>query len=69
MQQEQKVVLPVDIFNDDHLQELIENPETYGEVIKNIIQALGKIVNKKLIINNPNFSFDYDDFKVTVKLQ
>lgn len=64
-----KVTLPVDIFNSEHLKELIDNPETYGEFTKDIIQSLGKIINKKLIMNNPNFSIIYDDFIGEVKLQ
>lgn len=62
MQQEQKVVLPVDIFNDDHLQELIENPETYGEFTKTIIKTLGKLITNKLTLDNPNFKVEFEDF-------
>lgn len=39
----EKPILPVDIFNDDHLQELIENHEVYGPFIKDIISTLGTL--------------------------
>jgi hypothetical protein len=64
----EKPILPVDIFNDDHLQELIENYEVYVTFIKDIIQVMGKDLKNHGIWPDKNYEMEYEDYIAEVNL-
>lgn len=58
-----KITLPLDINNEEHLNELLSDTKVYGNLIKNIIKGMASKIQEDDL--EWKFSYEEEDFRVS----
>lgn len=61
-----KITLPLDINNEEHLNELLSDTKVYGNLIKNIIKGMTSKIQEDDL--EWKFSYEEEDFRVSFTL-